>query len=158
MIYIRDNGGSYSDHGVDFIEVPDDLDRSQVETALLYHDGSSYRDKPYIVAVCERVEWRADEGCDFFRWFGPWDFTEWNETRYDDTEDPMCVIEDTEHGKRTVRLAPVASKLSLPFVRLCLVEWRKRAANDPRASWRPEMFDTIEKLIALGVKNAVWRE
>lgn len=53
MIYVIDNGGQYSDHGVYFVE--SDMTPSQVDEVLA---ESTYGHNPFIVFLSDVLEWR----------------------------------------------------------------------------------------------------
>jgi hypothetical protein len=56
VILIWDNGGSYSDHEISFIEIGS-LPVADVEAVLRARDSHWSRDA-YVVALVEAVEWR----------------------------------------------------------------------------------------------------
>lgn len=65
MIYIWDNGGSYSDHALYFVE--SDLPREDVET-IMAPMSRHYIGEARIVGVSERVEWREGANCQLADW------------------------------------------------------------------------------------------
>lgn len=55
MIYIWDNGGSYSDHEIDFVE--SDLPEADVRAFIEAASQSGYSRDARILGVAQRVEW-----------------------------------------------------------------------------------------------------
>lgn len=160
MIYIWDNGGAYSSHSVEFIEVTDDIDREQVEIVMTHRRW----DQPEILGVASSVDWRVKYyPTNFWEWFTDGDITE----NYDNLNDvgPVSVVWDwSKDRKWATTLSPLAGKLKLSFIRRAIEEWERvdaercKTANDPEeaAANCAAVRDRLRRLVDLGIKHNVW--
>jgi hypothetical protein len=162
MIYIWDNGGAYSSHSVEFIEVADDIDREQAEIVMTHQRW----DQPEIVATVNIVNWRSAYGpSNFWEWFTEGQLTENHDNRSD--PGPVSVTWDwSKDRKWATTLSPLAGKLKLSFIRRAMNEWdridaqRCKDAHDPKEALAncKSVMDRLRRLVDLGVEHGVWQE
>lgn len=124
MIYVWDNGGSYSDHWIAFVE--SDLSPEQAEAAFRLADKEGH-----LIASAERLDWRQGKPTTILSLF-----------ESSNRDDPGCAIECDGDG-RPVSVKPEWLKLPSELRMQLLALWSRWTPSDD-----PEMKMLTEAHVA----------